>query len=110
MKKVLVLVLVVCTLLTVLSTTSFAASPWTTEETYGDKVKGKLFFGLRNILFGWGEFLVEPVEAFDNGENIFAGIGKGLLYPVVDTFGGAAHLLTAPFTFDIPLPENGTKF
>lgn len=109
MKKIIAWLLITFSLV-LIPATSYGASPWTEKETYGDKALSKLVFGARNLLFGWTEIFVEPGEAIDNGENIPLGIGKGLLYTVVDTVGGALHMITAPFMFDIPLPDNGIKF
>ncbi|OGW81022.1 MAG: hypothetical protein A3G33_01445 [Omnitrophica bacterium RIFCSPLOWO2_12_FULL_44_17] len=109
MKKttiLLVIILILC------STPSnlFAASPWTKAQTYGGKTGGKLVFGLKNVLFGWSSLFMEPAEAIANGENIWAGFGQGLAYPIINTVGGALQFLTFPAPFDIPLPETGEKF
>ena len=92
------------------STSVFAKSPWAEEVTYGDKVRGKIVYGMANFFGGWIALYYEPLQARQDHKNIFAGIGKGLVNAVVLTVGGLAHLVTAPMTFiDIPLPNNGVE-
>ena len=92
------------------SSNIFAASPWTEEVGYGDRVTGKIVFGMANFWGGWISLYYEPVNAHQQNQNVVLGIGKGLAYGVIDTFGGLAHLLTAPVTvLDIPLPHNGVE-
>lgn len=99
---------------------SFAASPWTTKATYKEKMMGKLDFGVRNLLGGWTEILTEPHEecpcaeqnkgksAGDKASGVVVGIFRGVAYGLIDTAGGALHLVTFPITqVDVPLPENG---
>ena len=94
-----------------ISSPAFVASPWAKGMTYGDKAWDKLLFGFKNLAFGWTEIFMEPKAAIDKGENVGVGIGKGLLYTIVDTLGGALHLLTAPIpSIDIPLPDDGVKY
>jgi hypothetical protein len=86
----------------------FAASPWTEEKTYVDKVAGKLQFGLTNLMLGWTEIIGQPEKAIDQNKNGFLAVGKGLGYFVADTVGGVLHIVTTPIPqIDIPLPENG---
>ncbi len=85
-------------------------SPRTTANTYGGKTGGKFLYGFKNTVFGWTSVFMEPAIAIEKGDNIWAGIGKGLVYPFVYTIGGALQLLTFPAPFDIPLPEGGEKF
>ena len=92
---------------------SFAASPWTEGETYGDRVSGKLQFGLKNTLFGWLDLFFEPVRAAsgcNDCENVWTGIVKGFTDAVINEVGGAVHLITFPLVVDLPLPENGVQF
>jgi hypothetical protein len=109
MKKTITSLLIILFLVS-LSTTVFAASPWTQKEGYDGKLVGKLMFGLKNLVFGWTEIFMAPATAFDNGDNVMAGFGKGLLNMVIYTVGGAANTVTFPIPFDIPLPNNGTQF
>ena len=110
MKKGLTLfVLTVCVLM-IVPGMALAGSPWTEETTYGDKVAGKLDFGVRNFLGGWTELITEPKERYDNKGNWLLGIGRGLYNATMFTVGGAAHLVTFPIPMDIPLPENGVQF
>ncbi|MBI4115068.1 MAG: hypothetical protein HY447_00675 [Candidatus Omnitrophica bacterium] len=102
--------LVIClTLLAVLitPTLAFAASPWTEKSTYTERLAGKLEFGLTNTLLGWVDLFAEPNKAANEGKNVWGGLGKGLIDTVVNTVGGAFHLVTFPIPVDIPLPENG---
>ena len=109
MKKTVLWILILCCFVSV-SAPAFAASPWTQSATYGEKTWNKLVFGFRNLAFGWTELFMQPSHAVQNGENVGIGIGKGLLYTIADTAGGALHFLTAPIPVDIPLPENGVSF
>ncbi|MFA6599836.1 MAG: hypothetical protein WC352_04645 [Candidatus Omnitrophota bacterium] len=87
-----------------------AASPWTEEKTYSDKVAGKLQFGLTNLMLGWTAVIAESEQAADEKKNVVAAAGKGLVYFVADTVGGVLHTVTAPIPqIDIPLPENGVS-
>ncbi|MBI3319139.1 MAG: hypothetical protein HYZ89_00920 [Candidatus Omnitrophica bacterium] len=92
-------------------TKDYTASPWTSEPTYGDRVKGKLVFGAKNLLLGWTELFTEPKEALDAGGNFFVGLGKGLKNGLENELGGVVHLVTFPVPqVDAPLPEGGVKF
>ena len=111
MKKFFVLMLLVAML--VMPVAGFAVSPWTEEATYGDKVSGKLQFGLVNTLFGWTDIFFEPIRGHNRCENcdtVWKGIGKGFTDAVVNTVGGAIHLVTFPLVLDVPLPDDGVKF
>jgi hypothetical protein len=91
-------------------TKDYTASPWTSEVGYTNRLVGKVGFGVKNLLLGWTELFTEPKEAMDEGGNFFVGLGKGLLNGVLDTVGGAVHLVTFPITaLDAPLPEGGTQ-
>ena len=91
----------------ILSPVAFAASPWTEEATYADRVGKKLEFGLKNVLLGWVDLFYEPNKAHNEGTNVWAGMGKGLVDTVLNIGGGAVQLVTFLFPVDIPLPENG---
>jgi hypothetical protein len=85
-------------------------SPWAEEQGWANQARGKFVFGLKNTLLGWTELFAEPYEAAKGGRNIAGGVGQGLLNGLLDTAGGAAHLVTFPITkFDLPLPEGGTQ-
>lgn len=83
-------------------------SPWADEQGWENQARGKFVFGVKNTLLGWTELFTEPYEASKQGRNVASGVGEGLLHSVLDTAGGAVHLLTFPVTkFDLPLPEGG---
>ena len=85
-------------------------SPWAHERGWANQARGKFVFGAKNTLLGWTEIFTEPYEAAKSGGNVAGGIGRGLLNGVLDTAGGAAHLVTFPITkFDLPLPEGGVQ-
>lgn len=110
MKKIALLVLVA---MLVTPMASFAASPWTEKETYGDRTSGKLYFGLMNTLFGWTDIFFEPIRASkkcESCDSVWTGLGKGFTDAVVNEVGGAIHLLTFPIPVDIPLPDDGVQF
>jgi hypothetical protein len=88
----------------------FAASPWTEKTTYGDKITGKLEFGLKNLFGGWTTIFSEPTRYHKDGKNVLAGVGVGLYKSVVYTVGGAVHVVTFPIPVDVPLPDNGVSF
>ena len=91
-------------------TPSYAAAPsaWTREKRWIDRSDGKLYHGLKNLLFGWTELVTEPDESIGNGESILTGLVRGVWNAVGQTAGGALEVLTFPFTqFDVPLPEGG---
>jgi hypothetical protein len=104
MKKIMSLVVVLSMLLAPLA---FAASPWTEEKTYGDRVSGKLVFALQNTLLGWIQLFAVPNQYANEGKNVWSGIGQGVVEAVVDTVGGALQLITFPIPADLPLPNNG---
>jgi hypothetical protein len=111
MKKAIVVVLLAALFL--IPATGFAASPWTEEDTYGQKISGKLQFGLVNTLFGWTDLFFEPIKASgkcDSCDSVWTGIGKGATDALVNTVGGAIHLVTFPLVVDFPLPDDGVKF
>lgn len=86
---------------------AFAASPWTEEKTYGDRISGKLQFGVANTLLGWIEIFATPNRYAAEGKNMWAGVGKGFVNATVDTVGGALQLVTFPIPADFPLPNDG---
>ena len=104
MKKIMSLVVVLSLLLAPLA---FAASPWTEEKTYGDRITGKFMFGLQNTLFGWIQLFAVTNKFASEGKNVWSGVGQGLVEAVVDSFGGVLQLVTFPIPADLPLPNNG---
>ena len=88
----------------------YTASPWTHEMGWANRAKGKLVFGIKNLLLGWTDLFVEPQEASKSGGNVLKGLGIGLKDAVENELGGAVHILTFPVTgIDAPLPEGGTQ-
>ena len=85
-------------------------SPWAQETGYANQVKGKLVYGVKNVLLGWTELFSQPYSDAQNGENVLVGIGKGVWNAVGQTIGGALHVVTFPIpAIDVPLPEGGTQ-
>lgn len=111
MKKMIVLLLLAA--MCVMPVVGFAASPWTEEDTYGEKVSGKLQFGLVNTLLGWTDLIFEPIRGAkkcSSCDSVWTGLGKGLGDAIVNEVGGAIHLITFPLVVDVPLPDNGVQF
>ena len=109
MKKTLRLFALVLAVM-LIPTVAFAASPWTTETTYGGKLTEKLAFGFKNVMGGWTAIFSVPAKYHDEKKNMIVGIGEGLYKGVVYTIGGVLHLATFPIPVDIPLPDNGVSF
>ena len=108
MKKMFVLLLLTTMFLS--PALGFADSPWTEKSTYNSEVAGKLQFGLKNMFLGWLDLFIEPIRAgchCKEGDNVVAGIGKGVMDAIYNTVGGAVHLVTFPLIADFPLPEDG---
>ena len=95
--------------LVMMAQTAFAASPWTSESSWGDKSKAKLVFGLKNTLGGWTEIFTQPMNYNKEGKNVPEGVAKGLYNAVVFTVGGILHVLTFPLSIDVPLPDGGIQ-
>ncbi len=92
------------------TTCEFKASPWTEKTSYGDKMTGKLEFGLKNLLGGWTAIFSTPTHFQNEGKNVYLGTAKGLVKGVIYTVGGALHTLTFPIPIDVPLPNGGVSF
>ncbi len=89
----------------------WAASPWASGATYGDKIRAKADFGAKNFLGGWTELITEPKNAPRNPAGLAKGIAKGIQNTLVYTIGGALHLATFAIPqIDIPIPDNGVSF
>ena len=87
------------------------ASPWMHEVGYSKQAMGKLGFGLKNLLLGWTDLLMEPKEALDSGGNFFIGVGSGIKDTITNELGGALHTVTFFLPqIDVPLPEGGVQF
>ena len=103
-------VALVCAMVLVAPMTASAASPWANGATWGDQAKGKLGYGLKNTLLGWTSLFRTPMQASQEGSNVFVGIGKGVWNAVGQTVGGVLHVVTFPITqIDVPLPQGGTE-
>ena len=95
------------------STSSFAGfenlkpSPWTKDQTsYIETTVGKLGFGTLNTITGWSSIFFDTYRY----DNKFQGLIKGSWRFITNTVGGALHMATFPFPFDIPLPDGGVSF
>lgn len=98
MKKVLVLMMGIM----------FISGAAMAEDSYGDRVRAKLDYGLKNLLGGWTEIITEPLQAKENGECMFTGLGNGIMNAVSYTLGGALH--TATFIvpdIDVDIKDGG---
>jgi hypothetical protein len=105
MKKIMSLVIVLSMLL---APVAFAASSWTEGKTYGEKVSGKLGYGLTNTVLGWTKLFTTPNEYSNEKKNVWQGVGQGLVDAGVTTVLGAVHLVTfvIPADIEIPSPVN----
>ena len=102
MKKIMSLVVVLSMLLAPLA---FAASPWVDGKTYGEKVSGKLGYGLTNTVLGWTKLFTTPNDYSSEKKNVWQGVGQGLVDTVVTTVLGAVQLVTFPIPADIEIPS-----
>ena len=102
MKKIMSLVVVLSMLL---APVAFAASPWTEEKAYAEKVSGKLQFGLTNTVLGWTKVFTTPNDYSSEKKNVWQGVGQGLVDAVVTTVLGAVQLATFPIPADIEIPS-----
>jgi hypothetical protein len=109
MKKVALMLLVV--MVFAACGTAFAASPWTEQTTYKDKVLHKLDFAVKNVLGGWTDIIRQPIKYNKDGKSAAEGALVGVYYAITNTLGGALHLVTFPIPqIDVPLPNNGVQF
>ncbi len=109
MKKAAVLLLAIAILFT--ASNAFAASPWTTQTSYQEKVLHKLDFGVKNVLGGWTEIFRSPIKYHKDGKSVSEGALRGIGNALIDTAGGALHLVTFLIPqIDVPLPNNGVMF
>ena len=102
MKKIMSLVIVLSMLLAPLA---FAASPWVDGKTYGEKVSGKLGYGLTNTVLGWTKLFTTPNQYSNEKKNVWEGVGQGLVDTCVTTVLGAVQLVTFPIPADIEIPS-----
>ena len=86
---------------------AFPASPWTEQKSYPSQIWGKLQFGLTNTLLGWVDLFATPNKYSNEGKNVWAGVGQGLVNTLTNTIGGALQLVTFPIPADLPLPNGG---
>lgn len=84
----------------------FKPSPWVQKSPYAEKISHKLGFGILNLATGWTEIFWQPSKS----RNKFAGLGKGILFAITDTAGGAIHAVTFPIPVDVPLPDGGLNY
>ena len=105
MKKIMSLVVILSMLL---APVAFAASPWVEGKTYGEKVSGKLGFGLTNTVLGWTKLFTTPNEYSNDKKNVWQGVGQGMVDTAVTTVLGAVQLVTfvIPADIEIPSPVN----
>ena len=103
MKKIMSLVVILSMLLAPMA---FAASPWTEKANYGEKTVGKLGYGLTNTVLGWTKLFSTPNEYSNEGKNVWAGVGQGLMDTVVTTVLGAVQLVTFVIPADVPIPSD----
>lgn len=99
--------LLITLILAMMSSPLYAASPWVEKTSYGERTNAKLAFGLTNAMLGWIDLFYEPNRFHNDGKNVWAGFGKGLVDTVLNEVGGAFHLATFMLPFDFLLPENG---
>jgi len=102
MKKIMSLVVILSMLLAPMA---FAASSWTEGKTYGEKVSGKLGYGLTNTILGWTKLISTPNDYSTQGKNVWQGVGQGVVDGAVTTVLGAVQLLTFPIPADIEIPS-----
>jgi len=102
MKKIMSLVVILSMLL---APVAFAASPWADGKNYGEKVGGKLGFGLTNTALGWTKLFTTPNDYSSAKKNVWQGVGQGVVDTVVTTVLGAVQLVTFPIPADIEIPS-----
>lgn len=84
----------------------FEPSPWVSKKPYTEKIGSKLGFGILNLGTGWTALFFEPTFA----GGFWKGLGRGILFTITDTAGGAIHAITFPLPLDVPLPNGGVQF
>ena len=102
MKKIMSLVVILSMLL---APVAFAASPWVDGKNYGEKVGGKLGYGLTNTVLGWTKLFTTPNDYSSAKKNVWQGVGQGMVDTVVTTVLGAVQLVTFPIPADIEIPS-----
>ena len=95
------------------TTSAFAGhhdSHWTEADSYAEKTKQKLDYGMKNLLGGWTNIFCR-CEKEKNSENYcpIRGFLKGSVKAVVSTVGGALHTATFPIPVDFPIPCKKSK-
>ena len=80
------------------------------DSVYLHDSKEKLASGIANVLIGWNDLFAEPERAWENHENIWKGIRKGIVDSFANTAGGLLRIITFPFAhLKISLPEDGVE-
>ena len=102
MKKIMSLVVVLSMLLAPMA---FAASPWVDGKTYGEKITGKLGYGLTNTVLGWTKLFTTPNQYSSEKKNVWQGVGQGFIDTCVTTVLGAVQLVTFPIPADVEIPS-----
>ena len=102
MKKIMSLVVILSMLL---APVAFAASSWVDGKTYGEKVAGKLGYGLTNTVLGWTKLFTTPNDYSSEKKNVWQGVGQGVVDTVVTTVLGAVQLVTFVIPADIEIPS-----
>ena len=102
MKKIMSLVVILSMLL---APVAFAASPWVDGKTYGEKVSGKLGYGLTNTVLGWTKIFTTPNDYSSAKKNVWQGVGQGVIDTAVTTVLGAVQLVTFAIPADIEIPS-----
>jgi hypothetical protein len=103
MKKIISLVVVLSMLLAPVAFA--AASSWTEGKTYGEKVSGKLGYGLTNTVLGWTKLFTTPNQYSNEQKNVWEGVGQGLIDTAVTTVLGAVQLVTFLIPADVEIPS-----
>jgi len=101
MKRFLLAVLIVMMAVSFVQAPAFAV-----EAEYHKTVSNNLNSGLQNLLLGWTEIIMQPI----NDPAVLPGFLKGPLYAVIVTIGGALKIATFAIPIDIPLPDGGVNF
>ena len=92
-------------------TVRYVPSEWDKEPLYIDRAFGKMTYGFWNFFIGPFELVKEPYESAVLGDNVVVGLGRGILYGVLDVAGGFINFFTFPVTaLKIPLPNGGVDF
>ena len=75
------------------------------SDSYAVSAPGKIGRGLVNAGLGWTNLFAQPTKSVRNGENFFAGVGKGFAHTFIRTLQGVVEL----GTFFLPPFEEPVK-